>query len=142
MIAVFIPKRFANLAGDFLDESEVNFAAQERSSYGDEGKLGFENGAAKIGRRLQAAANVLAQQRLKPGLENWGDTLLNFLDLLRVGVHTDNFVALFSQTNAADQPNVSGADDGDSHYASSATRFPAYQISERRRPSSIWILGS
>ena len=87
-----------------------------RGADGDELDGAVLHGFLDIGGEVQAAGgNVAADHVLQAGFEDRDAACFEDADLLGIDIETEDIIAHLGQTGAADQTDVTGADDGDFH---------------------------
>ena len=112
-------------AGHFLDVAEVGRAVRlGRRADGDEDGPRRADGLGQVGGEAQPSfVDVLADDRVEPGLVDRDLPLAQGFDLPDVDVDADHVVAEVGQTGAGDETDVSGADDRDVQVGASGANF-------------------
>ena len=136
VVAVLVSQGLPDLRRGLFDISGVDLLPIEGGADGDQRQLAFVNCRAQVGGGSQRLSQIASEQVVEAFLVDRRNASRDFGHLVCVFVDARDLMAPVSKTNARNQTNVARPNDRNSHHASAASRFSAYQISERRRPSS------
>src|SRR5690606_25017585 len=127
--------RLGNFPRGLIDETEIGMAvaAACRRADGNKGDLRIAYGGRKIrGEGEAPLPHISGNKFVESGFEDWNLPCEQRVDLFLVLVDTDDFMAEIGKTGARNEPDISGADHGNTH-----TRNPLRTAPDVACPTAV-----
>ena len=123
VVTTQVAERGADVAGGLPHVPEIDALAVERGTDRDESHLAGAHGGGQVAGGAQPRADVPTQQRLEAVFVDRRLAAVDAIDLVLIDVDAGDVVPHLRKAGTRHQAHVAGADDGELHQASSASRW-------------------
>ena len=123
MVFIDLGKRRTDLACCLADVGGIDASPVERRPDRDESDLAVTDRRAQVRGCAQPVSDMSLQQLVEAGLEDRTLASLESFNSLLVHVYAGNLMAKLRETGSAHEADIAGANNANSHQASSASRL-------------------